>query len=94
MEFGGFEPPTSLGAIQRGEISAVTSEVAHLQGGSSQTPRPLCVSAYCCGYAGICSDMQGVGHSWREVPEICAERLEMARRPAMSAKAKLYFAYA
>jgi hypothetical protein len=25
----------------------------------------------------ICADMQGVGHSWREVPEICAGRLEM-----------------
>lgn len=38
--------------------------------------------------------MKGVGHFWREVPEMGAGRLETAWEPIMSAKAKLCFVYA
>jgi hypothetical protein len=65
-----------LGAIQSGCVVRKCKKDAYFQG-------------FCClrishnffRCAGICGDMQGVGHSWREVPEICAGRLERLFAP-------------
>jgi hypothetical protein len=67
-----------LGAIRRGRQLKRSSKSARLQGIVADRG---CLLWRCCGrgYAGICGDMQEVGHSWREVPEIGAGRLEILK---------------
>jgi hypothetical protein len=64
-----------LGAIQRGRKSRHGVKNPRFAGNSYILWSPRVV-VFLRGYAGICGDTQGVGHSWREVPEIGAGRLE------------------
>ena len=55
MELGGFEPPTSW-VRESHPICRHSADRSKLE-----QPRK---------WAGICGDMRGFGHFWREVPEI------------------------